>query len=316
MRTFDEALGLQDIIARQRRNRKTARLLRTVGCLLIVFSLALIAWLIGIRWVNAQSQSDVGDTAVQRVAGWSPERTEQAWKVAQAYNRELARSGQGILGEAVDPFTAMQHSHEGGLFASAATKDKKYQSLLNISDGVMGRVRIPKISVDLPIYHGTAKDVLAKGAGHLYGTSLPVGGRSTHAVVTGHRGLVQELMFTRLDEMKQGDVFYIDVLDQTLAYQVDDISIIEPNDASKLKVQTGQDRFTLMTCTPYGINTHRLLVSGHRVPLQSAARTHDARQTAIAVTLLISLLGCFGVLRWNGKRFRAMRHGGTWPRRW
>ena len=105
--------------------------------------------------------------------------------------------------------------------------------------------------------------------------------------------------------------FYIDVLDQTLDYQVDDISIIESDDASKWKNQPGQDRFTLMTCTPYGINTHRLLVSGHRVPLQSAARTHDARQLAIVVALSISLLGCLGVLCWNGSRFRAMRHGGN-----
>ena len=126
---------------------------------------------------------------------------------------------------------------------------------------------MPKIGVELPIRHGTSEPVLAVGAGHLYGTSLPVGGTGSHTVVTGHRGLVKSLMFTRLDELHDGDFMYIKVMDETLGYEVDRISVIEPDDVSRLKIVPGEDRLTLMTCTPYGINTHRLLVSGHRVAI-------------------------------------------------
>lgn len=139
-----------------------------------------------------------------------------------------------------------------------------------VSGGVMATVRIPKISVNLPIYHGTSQSALASGAGHLYGTSLPVGGKNTHAVITGHRGLVSAEMFTRLDEMRVGDYFYIEVMGKTLGYKVDKISVILPNETDSLRVRAGEDRVTLMTCTPYGINTHRLLVSGVRAPIPAA----------------------------------------------
>ena len=123
----------------------------------------------------------------------------------------------------------------------------------------MGSVDIPRIGVDLPIYHGTSESTLELGAGHLYGSSLPVGGKGTHAVITGHRGLIKALMFTRLDELKKGDSFYVKVMGETLGYKVDRVSVIEPSDVSKLKIVEDEDRVTLMTCTPYGVNTHRLL---------------------------------------------------------
>lgn len=151
--------------------------------------------------------------------------------------------------------------------ASASSADAEYRSLLDSGGGVMGTIRIPKISVRLPIYHGTSESALASGAGHLYGSSLPVGGKSTHAVLTGHRGLVEAAMFTRLDEMRVGDYFYIEVMGRTLGYQVDRITVIEPNDTSQLKIVPGEDRVTLMTCTPYGVNTHRLLVRGRRTEI-------------------------------------------------
>ena len=180
---------------------------------------------------------------------------------------------------------------------SASAKDKEYQSLLDSGSGVMGTIRIPKISVRLPIYHGTSQSALASGSGHLYGSSLPVGGRSTHAVITGHRGLVEAMMFTRLDEMRVGDYFYIEVMGRTLGYKVDRISVIEPHDTSKLKIVPGEDRVTLMTCTPYGVNTHRLLVSAVRsaipgvVPEERNA-AKDARLIAIAVSAGVLVSGC------------------------
>ena len=125
---------------------------------------------------------------------------------------------------------------------SASAKDKEYQSLLDSGDGVMGAIRIPKISVNLPVYHGTSELTLASGAGHLYGSSLPVGGKNTHSVITGHRGLVEAAMFTRLDEMRVGDYFYLDVMGRTLGYKVDRITEINPDDTSKLKIVPGEDR--------------------------------------------------------------------------
>ena len=141
-----------------------------------------------------------------------------------------------------------------------------YAQTLDISGtGIMGYITIPKISVELPIYHGTDEGVLQVAAGHLEGSSLPVGGAGTHAVISAHRGLPSAKLFTNLDELEAGDTFTITVLDRTLTYEVDNISIVLPTETDSLKVSEGKDYITLMTCTPYGINTHRLLVRGHRV---------------------------------------------------
>lgn len=203
--------------------------------------------------------------------------------------------------------------------ASASSADAEYRSLLDSGGGVMGTIRIPKISVRLPIYHGTSESALASGAGHLYGSSLPVGGKSTHAVLTGHRGLVEAAMFTRLDEMRVGDYFYIEVMGRTLGYQVDRITVIEPNDTSQLKIVPGEDRVTLMTCTPYGVNTHRLLVSAVRAPIpgvvpeeRNAAK--DARTIAIAVSAGVLVSGM--LLAWLRRRpWHIRRHATWWPKR-
>lgn len=149
---------------------------------------------------------------------------------------------------------------------AAPEEDEEYMSCLNLNgDGIMGYVQIPKIGIKIPVFHGTSEEVLQIGAGHLEGSSLPIGGESTHAVLSAHRGLPSASLFTDLDLMKEGDHFYINVLDETLAYEVDQILTIEPEDTSALAVEDGKDLVTLLTCTPYGVNTQRLLVRGHRV---------------------------------------------------
>lgn len=151
--------------------------------------------------------------------------------------------------------------------AESSGVDPVYMNTLNIAgDEMMGSVEIPKINIKIPIYHTTEEDVLNKGAGHLEGSSLPVGGANTHAVISAHRGLPSASLFTDLDQMKVGDHFLIHVLDETLCYEVDKISVVKPEDTTALAVEDGQDLVTLLTCTPYGVNTERLLVRGHRVP--------------------------------------------------
>ena len=149
--------------------------------------------------------------------------------------------------------------------------EESYQSLLDVSGtGVMGSIEIPKIDVDLPIYHGTSDEVLDLGVGHLEGSSLPIGGESTKSILTGHRGLPGSSLFTRLDEMEEGDLFFLDVMGETLAYKVCDIITILPEDVESLEIEAGTDKVSLITCTPYGINTHRLVVTGERVPYEEA----------------------------------------------
>ena len=151
--------------------------------------------------------------------------------------------------------------------AESSGVDPVYMNTLNIAgDEMMGSVEIPKINIKIPIYHTTEEDVLNKGAGHLEGSSLPVGGANTHAVISAHRGLPSASLFTDLAQMNVGDHFLLHVLDETLCYEVDKISVVKPEDTSALAVEDGQDLVTLLTCTPYGVNTERLLVRGHRVP--------------------------------------------------
>lgn len=151
--------------------------------------------------------------------------------------------------------------------AESSGVDPVYMNTLNIAgDEMMGSVEIPKIDIKIPIYHTTEEEVLNKGAGHLEGSSLPVGGANTHAVISAHRGLPSASLFTDLDQLKKGDHFLIHVLNETLCYEVDKISVVKPEDTSDLAVEDGADLVTLLTCTPYGVNTERLLVRGHRVP--------------------------------------------------
>ena len=157
-------------------------------------------------------------------------------------------------------------------FAIAAASDepdKEYMANLNLlGDGMMGFVDIPKIKIKIPIYHTVSDEVLQKAAGHLEGSSLPVGGESTHTVISAHRGLPSAALFTDLDRLKEGDHFLFHILDKTLCYEVDQITIVEPEETDALAVTEGEDYATLLTCTPYGVNSHRLLVRGHQVPYE------------------------------------------------
>lgn len=150
--------------------------------------------------------------------------------------------------------------------AASEEPDEEYMACLNLTgDGMMGYVQIPKIDIKIPIYHTVSTEVLEKAAGHLEGSSLPVGGADTHAVISAHRGLPSAALFTDLDKLKEGDHFLISVLDEVLCYEVDQVSVVEPSETEALKVEPGKDLATLLTCTPYGVNSHRLLVRGHRV---------------------------------------------------
>ncbi len=182
--------------------------------------------------------------------------------------------------------------------------EKEYETQLSLSvDGIMGTLEIPRISLRLPIYHGTSERVLSKGIGHLKGSSLPVGGINAHAVLTGHRGVPNAQLFTRLDEVEKEDVFFIRVCDEVLAYRVQTIQIVEPEEVEVIKIQPGVDRVSLITCTPYGLNTHRLVVTGERT---DEVETIEANETKAEINLiskrdvlLIAILIIFLIIAWN-----------------
>ena len=169
--------------------------------------------------------------------------------------------------------TLVPGTQSGDSFSQEAIREaaENYDSLLNMAgDGIMGYVQIPMIRVDLPIYHGTETETLDVGIGHLLGTSLPVGGESTHSVLTAHSGMATQKLFSDLDQLEYGDVFYLQILGETLAYQVDAIHTVLPHDTTYLGITEGADHCTLVTCTPFGVNTHRLLVRGTRIPYEEA----------------------------------------------
>lgn len=214
------------------------------------------------NWWNSFHQSRAVSEYTQTVANMNSDEYTEILDAADAYNQRLARTG--ILWNTSDEQKA------------------DYESQLDVSGtGVMGYINIPKIEVTLPIYHGTSEEVLQIAVGHIEQTSLPVGGESTHAVISSHRGLPSAKLFTDLDEMVVGDTFTITVLDRTVTYEVDQIRVVLPDDLSALAIEEGKDYCTLVTCTPYGVNTHRLLVRGHRV----ANAQGEARVVADAVQI-------------------------------
>jgi len=225
----------------------------------IIFALIFLAGLslllypyISNKW-NTYRQSRLIDS-YERVV------TEQGESEDIDYGGERARAQ--AYNEALLPFILPDS------FAIAAAQEEpneEYMACLNLAgDGMMGYVEIPKIDIKIPIYHTTSTEVLEKAAGHLEGSSLPIGGSSSHAVISAHRGLPSAALFTDLDKMKEGDHFLLYILDEILCYEVDQISVVEPSDTEPLGVVDGEDHVTLLTCTPYGVNSHRLLVRGHR----------------------------------------------------
>lgn len=231
---------------------------------------------------NSLHQSQAIATYADSVENMDEQDYEKLWDAAVSYNQKLFQSGHGL-----------------GL---KDEEKEEYNELLDVSGtGIMSYIEIPKIKCSLPVYHGTDEGVLQIAVGHIEGSSLPVGGLNTHCVLSGHRGLPSAKLFSNLDKLEEGDIFMIRTLDQTLTYEVDQIRIVLPDEVEDLKIEEGKDLCTLVTCTPYGINTHRLLVRGHRVANQEEAEavrvTADAMLVdnrivamCIAVPVLVLLL--------------------------
>ena len=241
---------------------------------------------------NSFHQSRAIASYVKSVAEIDHTDYEKMWQEAVAYNEKLKENS--------------------GRWALTDEELKKYDQLLNISDtGIMGYIEIPKINVSLPIYHGTDEAILQIAVGHIPGSSFPVGGKGTHCVVSGHRGLPSAKLFTDLDQMEEGDLFMIRILDETLTYEVDQMRTVEPEELSDLEIDEDRDLCTLVTCTPYGINSHRLLVRGHRVENQEEGTVHitaDAQQTdpvMVAPAVAVPLILLLGIGAWLiGRRRR------------
>lgn len=237
----------------KKKNKITINDIIRLIVLLVTFSVLLYPTLSS--YLNEKNSSKVVSYYDEESIKLSETEKEQMLEDARAYNQEML----GNI-DLIDPFS--QENTE---------IDERYQSLLNPDGtGMMGYIRIPKINIELPIYHGTSEAVLQAGVGHFWGTSLPVGGESTHTVLTGHRGLPTKTLFTNIDKLEEGDIFYIKVLDETLAYQIDQILTVLPEETDALAIESGKDYATLVTCTPYAINTHRLLVRGYRIPYEEA----------------------------------------------
>lgn len=232
----------------------------------------------------------------ENLAKMEQEELDAYKQEAVEYNERLAGSGAVLR----DAFTQ----------GDAADADPEYDGILDMEEsGVMGAIEIPGINVYLPIYHGTSADVLNIGVGHLKGTSFPVGGESSHSVLTGHRGLPTAELFTNLDQVREGDVFYIHILKETLAYRVYDIETVLPEQVDSLSIQEGRDLVTLVTCTPYGINSHRLLIHAERTDYDGAQDSQTAamreslwqwllsQKTFLLSVGLIVIMLIYGIIR-------------------
>lgn len=222
----------------EKKGKKFRNLLFWAGFLICIFPVIS-------NIVERQRQADAVATYRQTMEKEDEKEIEEKWRQANEYNEILFQAKGGIVEE---------------------TEEKKYEELLNIhGTDIMGSLEIPKIQVELPIYHGTEDEVLSNGIGHLEGTSLPIGGENTHSVLTGHRGLPSSKLLVRLDEMKIGDLFFIHTYKEVMAYKVEDIMVVKPEDTAWMEIKGEKDLVSLVTCTPFGINSHRLIVTGHRV---------------------------------------------------
>lgn len=241
---------------------------RRVSGLLKTVSILIITWLLAARAWNAFVQRQMV-TRYRACELSADEETE--YRKAQAYNRALYEAGPDHIGE-----YAARTNRNADADGYGSADDEEYESLLDAGkDGVMGYVEVPSVGVSIPVYHYASEASLSKGLGHLYGSSLPVGGKNTHAVITGHRGLPSSRLFTDLDKVKKGDTFRVHVLNRDLYYRVDQIRTVLPDDTDDLAIREGEDLCTLLTCTPYGVNDHRLLVRGTRIPAPEAQRQAD-----------------------------------------
>lgn len=224
--------------------------------------------------------------------------------IATEYNETVQKVDTSILDKAYEDSRAFNAKHTQNYIEDAFKennegydKESEYGQLLNLrDDGVMGYIEIPKLNAKLTIYHGCGEDALSEGCGHIQGTSLPIGGPSTHSVLSAHRGLAQAKLFTDLDKLSKGDKFYVHVLNKVLAYKVCDIfDMVDPDDTTALQIEPGQDYMTLLTCTPYAVNTHRLLVRGTSIPYEADEKEEKPTVVESAQNLniqeIISLIG-------------------------
>lgn len=253
----------------------------TTVLLIVAFTvgLSLLLYPTVANWWNNMYAARAVATYDEAVAKMNELDLELMFADAQKYNEDLLK--------------------EGNRYFPTATMHERYESTLNVNqDGLMGTVVIPSVSINLPIFHGTDEDLLQKNIGHIEGSSLPVGGPSTHCVISGHRGLPSAKLFTDIVKLKEGDVFMLRVLGKTLTYEVDQIRTVLPAEVNDLEIVPGEDLVTLVTCTPYGINSHRMLIRGHRIAnLPDDMTTQDASlfdrnlvAIGIAVVVLIGLM--------------------------
>lgn len=235
------------------------KLIIVLAVLLFIVATGITVYPMISNYVNDKYQSVVRSNYAREIEKLDDSVIEEARTAAQAYNENLA---------------PLRYNREA---VEAASQD--YEALLNLNgSGIMGYIEIPKLDINLPIYHGTGEKVLEKGVGHLVGSSLPIGGEGCHSVLTGHSGVAGKRLFSDIDRLIEGDVFYLHVLNETMAYQVSAINRVLPHETELLAPVAGKDYCTLITCTPYGVNTHRLLVRGARIPYEEAVSVEEAAE--------------------------------------
>lgn len=255
----------------------------------VVIGVVMMAYPTFSDWWNDMHQSRAIAGYVEQVSDMSRQNSDALWSAARAYNEKLSKKS-------------------GDRFLLTDEEKAEYERTLNVTGtGIMGYVNIPKIGIELPVYHGTDPAVLEIAIGHIEGSSLPVGGKGTHCVISGHRGLPSAKLFTDLDQLQEGDTFQLQVLNRTLVYEVDQIRIVLPDELSDLAIDPDKDYCTLVTCTPYGVNTHRLLVRGHRMeasetelPVSADAVRIDPRYVVPVIALPVLLLALLWILLFTG----------------
>ncbi|MCH5321139.1 MAG: class C sortase [Eubacterium sp.] len=258
---------------------KKNRIATVVVLLILIAGLSLLLYPTVSNYLQTLSHRRVIDEYLSNVQEIDDTSYGEMYEEALAYNADLAKESFSLM-----------HLREENV--------QRYESVLNVTGtGMMGYIQIPSIDVSLPIYHGTSDEVMRVGVGHMEGSSLPVGGETAHILLSGHRGLPSAMLFTRLDELQNGDTFTLRVLNEAHTYEIDKIEVVEPSEVDKLQMETGRDYCTLITCTPYGVNSHRLLVRGHRVdvpeeelPDQPKAPEEDLQiwiPIAVAIFLII-----------------------------
>lgn len=253
--------------------------------MILLAGVALLLYPAFSSYYNGIHQSRAVQSYEEQVAKLPEEMYESYFREADAYNVRLLE----------------KRTH----FISGKPKSEEYQRLLSVNGDTMAVIEIPKLDLRLPVYHGTSEEVLGSGVGHLEGSSLPAGGKGTHTVLTGHRGLPSSTLFTGLDKLEKGDLFIVTVLNRKLCYEVEEISIVEPEEMDGLKIDPEKDLCTLVTCTPYGVNTHRMFVRGIRTEkpweaasakIESNAEAFPPWLTAVVAAVPVFILGALGSL--------------------